>query len=449
MSASIASGFPEIWVSILELETGVSQFGNVLFIPHPPAPSPRAGAGEPDCSKSLSLIPQPHEPTPAMSQPHVSLFFRALQGGGAERIIANLARGLAERGYGVDLVLTRAEGIYLADLPPRVRVIALQEIPPLYGGFQSHHSSSSLGNLLRLGHYLQQERPLVLLGATHFINEVAIVAKHLARVPTKVWVAEHTTLSLESQGVEQTSSRYAPTTARWLYPWADGIIAVSQGVAQDLATLIHLPPSRIQVIYNPVLTPELYAAAQAGPHHPWLAQGQDPPVPVILGVGRFVAQKDFATLIRAVAQVRQRRSARLILMGGGRQQAALQALAHDLGIAQDVAILDFVANPYALMARSAVFVQSSRWEGLPTVLIEALALGLPIVATDCPSGAREILRDGRYGTLVPIGRADAMARAIEAALGWQGAAPALPESWLQQFQLETAVQRYSEVLGLP
>lgn len=388
-----------------------------------------------------------------LAHPHISLFFRGLRGGGAERVMANLARGFAEAGYRVDLVLTVSEGIYLSQLPPQVRVVDLQggRFSRSPSSAQASSSSSTVRCLWPLVRYLRRERPGVLLGATHFINEGAIVAQRIAQGlspsprPTRVWVAEHTTLSQEARWVEQRSARMAPHTARWLYPWADGIIAVSEEAAQDLAQTTGLPRSRIQVIYNPVITPELFRAAQEPLDHPWFAPGQPP---VILGCGRFVAQKNFAILVEAFAQVRRRRSARLLLMGGGRETQALRELGQALGVGDDMLLWDFQPNPYAIMQRSALLVQSSRWEGLPTVLIEALALGLPIVATQCPSGVQEILGGGRYGRLVPVGDRDALAAAMEASLT-QGPLAPVPQDWLEPFTLATATRRYCQVLGLP
>jgi glycosyltransferase involved in cell wall biosynthesis len=248
---------------------------------------------------------------------------------------------------------------------------------------------------------------------------------------------------VEARRVEQVSSRLAPLTARIFYPWADGIVTVSQGVAKDLAQITGLPLERIRVIYNPVITPELREQTKETTDHPWFAPGEPP---VVLGAGRLVEQKDFPTLIRAFAQVRRVRPARLIILGSGREQKRLEALVQDLSIEEDVGWLGFVKNPFAYMAHSAVFVLSSAWEGLPTVLIEAMAAGASVVSTNCESGPAEILDNGKYGSLVAVGNSEAMAEAILNVLS--STSKPVDSCWLDQFTLETATQKYLDMLGI-
>ena len=218
-------------------------------------------------------------------------------------------------------------------------------------------------------------------------------------------------------------------------------MAVSSGTADDLARTSKIPRERIQVIYNPVITPATVALARQVPDHPWFAAGQPP---VILGVGRLTWAKDFSTLIRAFAQVRQRRAAHLIILGEGEERSALTALAKELGVADDVALPGFRANALAFMAKSTLFVLSSVSEALPTVLIEALAVGARVLSTDCPSGPREILQHGRLGALVPVGDATAMSAAILDALD----RPASPVSLepLTAFTQDAAVDHYLRLI---
>jgi glycosyltransferase involved in cell wall biosynthesis len=181
--------------------------------------------------------------------------------------------------------------------------------------------------------------------------------------------------------------------------------------------------------------------AQAPLDHPWFQPGQPP---VVLAVGSLTVQKDFPTLIRAVAHVQETRPVRLLILGEGQDRPTLEAQVRKLGLEQSISLPGFVANPYAYMARASVFVLSSRWEGLPTVLMEALFCGAPVVATDCPSGPREILRGGQYGRLVPVGEVTALADAIQATLDDKTARPPR-ESW-QPFELESVVNQYIKVL---
>jgi glycosyltransferase involved in cell wall biosynthesis len=364
------------------------------------------------------------------SKNRIALFLYSLDGGGAERVIANLASNFVKQGVDVDMVLVRAKGPYLSSLPSTVRVIELK----------ASKTQTSLFDLIR---YLHQERPAVLLSAMHYANEVALWAKRLSRSATRVIVSEHNTLSRYARNTSRTVEKLTPLWARLFYPWADGIVAVSQGVARDLQQVTGLPTQRIKVIYNPV-QPNLSSRAQAPIEHPWFALGEPP---VILGMGRLVGQKDFPTLIRAFALVRQVRAARLVILGrNAGSESSLKVLIQDLGLNEDVAMLGFVDNPYAYMARSAVFVLSSRWEGLPLVLVEALSVDTPVVSTNCESGPAEILNHGQYGDLVPVGNHQAMADAILNVLS--GNTKSVSADWLAQFDLETVAQQYLEVLNV-
>ncbi|MBE9129185.1 MULTISPECIES: glycosyltransferase [unclassified Coleofasciculus] len=376
------------------------------------------------------------------AQPHIAIFLRTLSAGGAERVMLNVAFGIAQRGIMVDLVLAKAEGAYLSQVPADVRIVDLHSSKldqhRLFKLPTSFQSTTSLPKLIR---YLQTEKPTALLSGNHYPNEIAILAKYLARSQTRIVVSEHTTLSVEARRVEQVSSRLIPLTARLFYPGADGIVAVSQGVAKDLAHVAGLYLKKIKVIYNPVITPELRQKIEEPVEHPWFTSGEPP---VIVGAGRFVEQKDFPTLLRGFAKVRQVQPVRLMMLGNGREQKRLEALAKELRIEADVAWVGFVKNPYAYMKRAAVFVLSSAWEGLPTVLIEALAVGIPVVSTNCPSGPNEILDNGKYGWLVPVGDSEAIADAILKVLS--GNFKSVEPAWLQQFSLEAAIQNYLDTL---
>jgi len=362
------------------------------------------------------------------SATRVAIFAPDMRFGGAERSMLNLAGGLVDRGHAVDLVLARARGSFLADVPAQVRVVDLRAPRVLM----------SLGPLVR---YLNRERPAALLSIL-YANIVAILARRLSRASLRLVVSERNTLSSEAEGFRgDLRMRLMPLLVRRLYPWADSVVAVSQGVADDLVRVAGVPSEQVRVIYNPIVTPRLRERAGAAVDHPWFAAGEPP---VVLGVGRLSAQKDFGALIRAFQIVRQARPARLLILGEGDERPALESLVAQLGLGQDVSLPGFVDNPCPYMARAGVFVLSSRWEGLPGVLIEALFCGSPVVATDCPSGPREILADGRYGLLAPVGDVRALAGAIEASLDGRNPRPPR-ESWLR-FEEETAVEQYERVL---
>jgi glycosyltransferase involved in cell wall biosynthesis len=358
----------------------------------------------------------------------IAFFLPSLVGGGAERVVVNLAQGITERGIRVDLVLAAAEGPLLDQIPATVRLVDLG-------------APRVLRSLLPLAGYLRRERPRVLISSMGHANLIAIWAAKLAGGVAPLIVTEHNTLSQETQRQSRLVGKVWPRLLHVFYPWATSVVAVSRGAADDLARTAGLPRDRIEVVYNPVITPAMLALARQAPDHPWLARGQPP---VILGVGRLTGQKDFCNLVRAFAQVRRRRPARLVILGEGPERPAIEALARELGVADDMALPGFQDNALAYMAGAAVFVLSSAWEGLPTVLIEALAAGTRVVSTDCPSGPREILQDGRLGALVPVGDAAALAAATLDALDRPGGA--IPTDALRPFTRDASVDHYLRVI---
>jgi glycosyltransferase involved in cell wall biosynthesis len=339
-------------------------------------------------------------------------------------VIVNLVQGIVQRGEPVDLALAVAEGDFFDQLPRQARVVDLR-------------AGRLIGSLVPLIRYLRRERPRVLISSMSHANLVALWAAKLARRATPVMVTVHNTMS-ESTGSNGGLER---RLLRTFYPWATWIVAVSRGAADDLARTTGVPRSRVEVVYNPVITPAVLALARRPPDHPWYAPGGPP---VILGVGRLTRQKDFFTLVRAFAELRRRRCARLIILGEGEDRPALEALVAELGLHDDVSLPGFRDDAPAYMAGSALFVLSSAWEGLPTVLIEALAAGTPVVSTDCPSGPREILQEGRLGALVPIADAPALASAMERALDHTD--PPLPPEALTPFTLDAAVDHYLRLI---
>jgi glycosyltransferase involved in cell wall biosynthesis len=229
---------------------------------------------------------------------------------------------------------------------------------------------------------------------------------------------------------------------RRFYPWADAVVAVSDGVAADTAEVARIPRDAIRTIYNPADVDDIARQARLPVDHPWLQPGGPP---LILGVGRLAAQKDFPTLLRAFARLRQGRDARLVILGEGRQRPALEALVAQLGLAECVDLPGYEGNPFRFMARAALFVLSSRYEGLPGALIQALACGCPVVSTDCPSGPHEILEGGDYGPLVPVGDDMAMAEGMERVL----ASPPDPDRQRRRaecFSVDACADQYLDLL---
>lgn len=361
------------------------------------------------------------------SDKRLAIFLAALYGGGAERFMLNLAEGLAQRGYSVDLILAQTEGPYLSEVSESVRLVDLG-------------ARRLLTSLPALIQYLRREKPTALLSALH-ANIIALWARRLSGIPTRVVVSERNTLSLVAQNTSDLRWQLTPQLTRFFYPWADGIVAVSKGVAEDLVRTAGISRERVQVIYNLIVTPQLREKALAPLEHPWFGEGSPP---VVLAVGRLTPQKNFDTLIKAFAQVRKTRPARLLILGEGEERSRLEAQVKKLDLDQDVSLPGRVINPYPYMVRASLFVLSSRWEGLPGVLIEALYCRAPIVATDCPSGPKEILSNGKYGKMVPVEDATALAQAIETTLDEPTIHPP-SESW-QPFELDGIVDQYESIL---
>jgi glycosyltransferase involved in cell wall biosynthesis len=357
----------------------------------------------------------------------LAFFLPSLAGGGAERAMLNLASAFAARGVRTDLVLARAEGPYLSLVPPAVRVVDLN-VPRV------------LRALVPFAAYLRRERPSAVLAALHHCSLVAMVAARTIGARTRTVISIQNTLGQEVRNSTDVRVRAVPGLFRVFQRWADLAVAVSDGVADDFAQVTRMNRSRIEVIHNPIITPALLEMAAGRCVHPWFQDGGDP---VVLGVGRLTIQKNFPALIEAFALVSRKRGARLVILGEGPDRTSLEARVSQLGLRDRVALPGFVDNPHACMARAGVFVLSSNFEGLPTVLVESLALGTPVVSTDCESGPREILKQGALGELVPVADVPALADAILKVLDKRPAPPSAED--LRPYTLDSVVDRFQEV----
>ncbi|PSB09469.1 glycosyl transferase [Pleurocapsa sp. CCALA 161] len=329
----------------------------------------------------------------------ITFFLDALHGGGAEKAVVNLLKGLAQRNeFDLDLVLATKEGPYLDLVPPEVRIVDL-------------NMGRAVKATLPLMSYLKKNRPWALIGNMGHVNVVALMAIKLSRIKTKLVLVEQNTVSGNQSKLKR--AKLVELLMKWLYPHADAVAGVSAGVARDLEERLGLKNETVKVLNNPVVNEDLITHSQASLDHPWFAVNTPP---VFLAVGRLNPQKDFLNLLNAFAQVRKQQEARLIILGEGEERPALEATIHNLGIGKDVLLPGFVKNPYVYMKHANCFVLSSRQEGLPTVLIEAMACGCPVVSTDCPSGPEEILDRGTYGLLVPIQNSAALGEAMLATL---------------------------------
>ncbi|MDB6002070.1 MAG: glycosyltransferase [Rhizobacter sp.] len=365
--------------------------------------------------------------TPGALPRGLFVYVPQLSMGGAELSMVSLAGGFAALGVCVTLVV-HDERQHKIDVPAGVAV-------------ESLGTQRSLGAIWRLRRLLRARRPSALLTAFPHTNLVAVLARFLARVDCKLVVSEHAPLSRQVDHMGGWRYRLLPRLTRWAYPRADAVVAVSQGVRDDLKTW--MPDLAPQVIYNPVLPSDWALRAAEPVPHAWLADGS---LDVVLSVSRLSAEKDLPTLVHAFAMAAASRpTARLLIAGEGPARDAIERFIDQLGLQGVVELVGMVRNPLAWMARARVFALASQFEGFGNVLVEALAAGARVVSTDCPVGPREILQDGRFGRLVPVGDVQAMAAALGASLDAADApdpARADAQEAARQFTQERACTAY-------
>ncbi|MCC2655475.1 MAG: glycosyl transferase family 1 [Panacagrimonas sp.] len=353
--------------------------------------------------------------------------------GGVERMITNLCAEFAEHVH-VDLLALKLGGGHASRIADTVNVVELR----------AQHAWTAVGEVTR---YLEQMRPDAMLVAKDRAGRAAIRATARARSSAPVFIRLGTNLSAALERKDRFSRWLRVWPMRRVYPHSAGVIAVSEGVRQDTMLVTGLPPERVHVIRNPVITSRIDAQAAEPVPHPWLA---DKTLPVIMGMGRLTAQKDFPTLLRAFARIQSQCPSRLVLLGEGPKpgdRERHEQIARDLGVADRVLLPGFQKNPYAWLSRADLFVLSSAWEGSPNALTEALALGIPSVSTDCPSGPQEILDGGRYGPLVGVGDDEAMAGAMLATINAPLSADRLREA-VAEYRADLSARRYLQLMRL-
>lgn len=350
---------------------------------------------------------------------------------GVDRIMNLLLPSIASKGIQVDLLRVRGKGPHFTSRFENLNIVELG-------------TSHSFTSLLPVVRYLKNERPDALLSDKDRVNQVALTARWIARASTRVVVrfGQMVSKMLESRDVIDRTVHYL--SMRYLYRAADAVITPSNGAAADLCDFAHLPSYKVTVIPNPVDTDRLTDLAREPADHQWFNQNE---IPVIAGLGELTHRKGFDTLIRAFSLLRARREAKLLIMGRGSGRSELEELVSGLGLRDDVHFAGFIENPFPYLGRASLFVQASRYEGFGMALIEALSLGVPVVATDCPSGPRDILEDGRFGSLVPVGDHHAMAGQMRATLE----APPDPQflkKAVEPYSMDIVTDRYLQVLGL-
>ena len=349
--------------------------------------------------------------------------------GGAQKVALVLANEISERGYEVDLVILNGCGEYLTYLVDDVNLINM-------------NSNRAYRTLPKLISYLRENKPLVMLSFMEIDNILSIIARIFSFINVKLIINIHALLSLEKRHSNNLNYKMSITLARYLYPFAHGIIGVSQGVVEDLVTRFGISRYRCKTIYNPI------GSIHEKSYHinSLLSVGKHSLRPLILSVGTLKKSKDFQTLIRGFNLVRSVRDCHLVILGEGDERTNLEELIRELHLQNDVLLPGSVDDSFPYMERANVFVLSSIWESFGLVLVEAMAAGTPVVSTDCPTGPSEILNDGLYGELVPVGNPKRLAKAIIKTFDYPIDSKIL-EKRANDFSAEKIIPQYISYIG--
>ena len=360
----------------------------------------------------------------------IAILFHHLGSGGVSKIFLRIAKELSNN-FDVEIV-----------------TIVDNDSPYVNSDYFKGIEHKNLGarevrySFFKLVDYLNSRKPKYLISAMNHVNVVALISSKLSRIPVKNIVSVRNNSSELFKNEDNFISNLMPYFIKLTYPMADEIVAISEGVADDIKKVSGVSEEKISIIHNPVVTRELKEKSKESVDHGFFELG----VPVILSVGRLDKQKDYKTLVRSFKQVRKKVDSRLLILGEGNQRAEIQELINELNIKKDVDLPGFVENPYKYMRKSSVFVLSSRWEGFGNVIVEAMATGTPVVSTNCPSGPSEILKNGRYGELVPVGNSKKLADAILRTLK----NPNISEKELikraNEFNIENCISGYKKLL---
>jgi glycosyltransferase involved in cell wall biosynthesis len=320
----------------------------------------------------------------------IAFFLPSLSGGGTERIVTNIANNLDVQKYDASLVLSQARGEFSDEIGKNVQIINL-------------NATGNLKLFFKLIRYFNNEKPEIFISSFPRFDMIALLAKMFSKSKAKVIIIEHVSFSFHlftaSSAYKRILGRFVlPGFVKIFYPMADAIVCVSNGVAKDISKIINRT-DKVKVIYNPVISEKIYRLSEEAVEHEWFL---DQKVPVVLAVGRLAKQKDYPTLLSAFKLIVQKDPARLVILGEGEDRNKLEKLSQKLGISKNVLFLGFQKNPYKYIKRASVFALSSLQEGFGNVIVEAMACGTSVVATDCQSGPNEIIENGKNGLLVPV-----------------------------------------------
>lgn len=356
----------------------------------------------------------------------VTFFVPSMAGGGAERVICNISNALVEKGVDVALLLMKKEGPFLDQLNPKIPV---EDVG-------SYSTRKALSAVLR---YLKSHPDRIFFSALDNANIVTSFAGALNR-KAKTCVSIHNTLSQVYRADSPSYLKRRASLMRLLYPRVTGRLCVSAGVADDASAFLGIARSRFKVVYNPCISPELFQKSAESLHDESFFSL---PSPKLVAIGRLHEQKDYLTLLQAVQRLKAKGPISLTILGEGPLLEKLIAEAKELGLSDAIYFAGFQANPYPYLRASNALVLSSRYEGFGVVLAEAIALGIPVASTDCPHGPAEILNNGEFGYLAPVGDADSLAASITKTLSAPKSVP--QEAW-QRFTLDSIADEYKTYL---
>lgn len=365
----------------------------------------------------------------------ISILLPSLGSGGAEKVMVTLANYFVNNGYYVDLLLIKRDGVYFNRLSEKIRIIDL-------------NSSRALFSIPKILRYLKNNSPDVLLSVLTHTNLIAILCKLLFYKKIRIVISERTILSNASKNSNRYLFRKVSLIVHLLYPKADSIIAISNGVKDDLIKFAKIDRRKIIVIYNPITFDDRFDSCidQVVENEIFAIKEFNDNIPVLISVGRLEKVKNYDVLIEAFNLLKQKRKIKLLILGEGIEQGNIKELITKYHLDSDVFLLGFKQNPIPYLINSDVFVLSSNWEGFGNVIVEAMSTGIKIVSTDCPSGPNEILENGKWGKLVPVNNAKLLAKAIDEIIDEKVVYDVKERAAF--FSVEKIAKQYLNVLGV-
>ena len=374
------------------------------------------------------------------SKSNLTILIPHLYMGGAEKVTVNLIKALEIQGVNIDLLLLTQKDLKTREANNLIAKQFTDNVNIIY-----MPSYRAMGSLPWLFSYMKKKEPTSFLSVLDNMNTLTIITSILNRNKHKIFLTIHNNISNELKLKSNFKQVVISYFVKYIYKHARKIITVSNGISDNLVFNYKIPQNCIKTIYNPIITPDIAVKAKEDCPHPWL---NTPTKPVILAVGSFRPQKDFPTLIKAFSIVRKQMDVRLIILGEGTLRKELESMIKALNIEDSVSLPGFSDNVYSFMAKANLFVLSSKTEALPTVLIEALACNTPVISTDCEYGPREILENGKFGTLVKPGNCREMANAICNFLKKEKGNIDIDKSKLEKYSDNYAASEYMKILAI-